>query len=49
MQRDGARDFTFDDVVETYDAKLEKKGAMWICPGFPGAIYRVPEWLRGTF
>ena len=49
LQRDGVRDFTFDDVVQTYDSKLEKKGAMWICPGFPGGIYRVPDWLRGAF
>ena len=50
LQQEGCRDFAFEDVAEQFYKKLAYvEPRIWHAAGWRGNLYKVPDWLHGTF
>ncbi len=50
LRQEGCRDFAFEDVVDQFYSKLTyQEPRVWHASGWRGHLYKVPDWLHGTF
>lgn len=49
LRRGAQTEFHFDELIADFFEKMEFVNKIWHCPHFNGPVFRIPEWLRGTF